>query len=194
MLQVWELHTYTVNPNEMRTIHASFPFCRRSVTFNCTHIPQGYFTGTGAIIWLPQCQWSNPEKYRWTYFMNLKWAVCTAKTKQNITKSFACLMGYTGCKDRSVHAPSQWEMTLHCNVFSHLLGAYMKWSLWMYGLFSVSLKKVQMSHVITLINSLSPSRCVKKILKFNNFGNYFYIFPEIVLRWSSTTSSQHCFR
>ena len=25
------------------------------------HIVQGYFTGTGAIIWLPQCQWSNPE-------------------------------------------------------------------------------------------------------------------------------------
>ena len=28
-----------------------------------THILQGYFTGTGAIIWLPQCQWSNPEWY-----------------------------------------------------------------------------------------------------------------------------------
>ena len=28
-----------------------------------THILQGYFTGTGAIIWLPQCQWSNPEGY-----------------------------------------------------------------------------------------------------------------------------------
>ena len=26
-----------------------------------THILEGYFTGTGAIIWLPQCQWSNPE-------------------------------------------------------------------------------------------------------------------------------------
>ena len=24
-----------------------------------THILQGYFTGIGAIIWLPQCQWSN---------------------------------------------------------------------------------------------------------------------------------------
>ena len=22
-----------------------------------------YFTGTGAIVWLPQCQWSNPERY-----------------------------------------------------------------------------------------------------------------------------------
>ena len=24
---------------------------------------QGYFTGTGAIVRLPQCQWSNPEMY-----------------------------------------------------------------------------------------------------------------------------------
>ena len=27
------------------------------------HIFQGYFTGTGAIIWLPQWQWSNPIGY-----------------------------------------------------------------------------------------------------------------------------------
>ena len=27
------------------------------------YILQGYSTGTGAIIRLPQCQWSNPEKY-----------------------------------------------------------------------------------------------------------------------------------
>ena len=30
---------------------------------NFTHILQGYFTGTGAITWLPQCQWSDPEGY-----------------------------------------------------------------------------------------------------------------------------------
>ena len=29
------------------------------------HILQGCFTGIGAIIWLPQCQWSNPEWYGW---------------------------------------------------------------------------------------------------------------------------------
>ena len=28
-----------------------------------THIIQGCFTGTGAIIWLPQCLWGNPEWY-----------------------------------------------------------------------------------------------------------------------------------
>ena len=26
-----------------------------------TLVLQGYFTGTGAIVWLPQCRWSNPE-------------------------------------------------------------------------------------------------------------------------------------
>ena len=32
-----------------------------------THMLQGYFTGTrailGAIVGLPQCQWNNPEGY-----------------------------------------------------------------------------------------------------------------------------------
>ena len=28
-----------------------------------------------------------------------------------------------------MHAPSQWETTLHCNVVSHWLGVYTKWSL-----------------------------------------------------------------
>ena len=37
--------------------------CCILVLGNFTHILQGYFTGTGAITWLPQCQWSNPEKY-----------------------------------------------------------------------------------------------------------------------------------
>ena len=32
-------------------------------------------------------------------------------------------------RDHFVHAPSQWETTLHSNVVSHWLGAYTKWSL-----------------------------------------------------------------
>ena len=32
------------------------------------------------------------------------------------------------CRDGFVYAPSQWETTLHCNVVSHWLGAYTKWS------------------------------------------------------------------
>ena len=30
--------------------------------------------------------------------------------------------------DQPVYAPSQWETTLHCNVVSHRLGSYTKWS------------------------------------------------------------------
>ena len=32
------------------------------------------------------------------------------------------------CRDHFVYAPSQWEATLPCNVVSHWLGAYTKWS------------------------------------------------------------------
>ena len=37
-----------------------------------THTLQGYFTGTGAILRLPRCQWSNPEVHddviKWKHF------------------------------------------------------------------------------------------------------------------------------
>ena len=47
------------------------------------HILQGYFTGTGAIIWLPQCQWSNPEGY------GHKWPVLNlSKTQQNTKQGY----------------------------------------------------------------------------------------------------------
>ena len=32
-------------------------------------------------------------------------------------------------RDNFAYAPSQWETTLHCNVVSHWLGVYAKWSL-----------------------------------------------------------------
>ena len=34
-----------------------------------SHILQGCFTGTGAIIWLPQCLWSNPEIYGYNQYL-----------------------------------------------------------------------------------------------------------------------------
>ena len=37
------------------------------------------------------------------------------------------LMTPVWCRDHSVYASSQWEMTLHCNVISHWLGAYTEW-------------------------------------------------------------------
>ena len=34
-----------------------------------TYIHQGYFPGSGAIVWLAQCQWSNPEEYGWSQLL-----------------------------------------------------------------------------------------------------------------------------
>ena len=46
----------------------------------------------------------------------------------------------TICRAHSVHAPCQWETTLHCNVVSHWLGAYTKWSLyiWLHKTYIIS--------------------------------------------------------
>ena len=60
-----------------------------------THILQGYFTGTGAIIRLPQCQWSNPEEYHWMSHMNLFTTDHINKTMTN--KWCTYFMEYTPC-------------------------------------------------------------------------------------------------
>ena len=49
----WQSHTWLI-------LFCSF-VCLAQM--NIILIPQGYFTGTGAIIWLFQCWWSNPEEY-----------------------------------------------------------------------------------------------------------------------------------
>ena len=50
---------HAVHP--MRYAQVSCFFLWLVCDLNFTLILQGYFTGTGAIIWLPQCQWSNSE-------------------------------------------------------------------------------------------------------------------------------------
>ena len=67
---------------------------------------RGYFAVAGVIIGLP-CLWRIHEKYGYRYM---------------------CIF-YQIYRDYFVNAPSQWGMTLHCNVFSHWLGAFTKWSL-----------------------------------------------------------------
>ena len=46
---------------------------------------------------------------------------------QNILEETKYIFVCVSCRDHFV--PSQWEKTLHCNVISHWLGAYTKWSL-----------------------------------------------------------------
>ena len=76
-------------------VHKNKWFCYASVCFvishflvdSCnsfTHILHGYFTGTGAILWLPQCQWSNHEEYR----VVCRHAICFAAN--------SCTLSFTG--------------------------------------------------------------------------------------------------
>ena len=50
------------------------------------HIHQGCFAGTGAIVRLPQCQWSKPDGYR-------KISQCITTTKHSKTKTVCIFLG-----------------------------------------------------------------------------------------------------
>ena len=50
------------------------------------HIHQGCFTGTGAIVRLPQCQWSKPDGYG-------KISQCITTTKHNKAKTVCIFLG-----------------------------------------------------------------------------------------------------
>ena len=52
------------------------------------HIHQGCFAGTGAIVKLPQCQWSKPDGYG-------KISQCITTTKHSKAKPCAYFLGYT---------------------------------------------------------------------------------------------------
>ena len=52
------------------------------------HIHQGCFAGTGAIVRLPQCQWSKPDGYG-------KISQCITTTKHSKAKPWAYFLGYT---------------------------------------------------------------------------------------------------
>ena len=52
------------------------------------HINQGCFAGTGAIVRLPQCQWSKPDGYG-------KISQCITTTKHSKAKPCAYFLGYT---------------------------------------------------------------------------------------------------
>ena len=54
------------------------------------HIHQGCFAGTGAIVRLPQCQWSKPDGYG-------KISQCITTTKHSKAKTVCIFLGYTVC-------------------------------------------------------------------------------------------------
>ena len=80
------------------------------------HIHQGCFAGTGAIVKLPQCQWSKPDGYG-------KISQCITTTKHSKAKTVCIFLGIycTWCKgwcglldDIYVTAKQSWYKNLDC--------------------------------------------------------------------------------
>ena len=51
----------------------------------------------------------------------------------NMGVFMSCLAQTARWREHFVFVPSQWEMMLHCNIISHWLDSYTKWSLWCVG-------------------------------------------------------------
>ena len=65
--------------------------CGYVIVHNEFHIHQGCFAGTGAIVRLPQCQWSKPDGYG-------KISQCITTTKHSKAKTVCIFLGiYCSC-------------------------------------------------------------------------------------------------
>ena len=78
-------------------IHKSFQCCFTGTGPRSNHT-QGYFTGTGAIVGLPQWQCNNPGEYRFTDHMKTQ-RTDNISTKRSIVKPCAYSTGYTSAHD-----------------------------------------------------------------------------------------------
>ena len=63
------------------------------------HIHQGWFAGTGAIVRLPQCQWSKPDGYG-------KISQCITTTKHSKAKTVCIFLGIY-CRSSSIYDMGQ---------------------------------------------------------------------------------------
>ena len=83
------------------------------------HIHQGCFAGTGAIVRLPQCQWSKPDG-------DGKISQCITTTKHSKAKTVCIFLGiYCICKYRR-HHPWSYKITLY-SVAAQFHGDVIKW-------------------------------------------------------------------
>ena len=87
-------------------------------------------------------------------------------------------------RDHFMHAPSQLEMTLHCNVVFHWLVAYTKWSLhpsWK--------RSTHWSCIVTIMiaDGLGTDRAmpcwIESFWKFNLIMNKLLNFPKLQRAW-----------
>ena len=93
------------------------------------HIHQGCFAGTGAIVRLPQCQWSKPDGYG-------KISLCITTTKHSKAKTVCIFLGIY-CMIRcnccilqfvSTQAPHLVNSKCHASVIGRFPGALLKGS------------------------------------------------------------------
>ena len=80
------------------------------------HIHQGCFAGTGAIVRLPQCQWSKPDGYG-------KISQCITTTKHSKAKTVCIFLGiYCSCSVLCIiikSFPSCWIVTSYVSSFNN---------------------------------------------------------------------------
>ena len=82
------------------------------------HIHQGCFAGTGAIVRLPQCQWSKPDGYG-------KISQRITTTKHSKAKTVCIFLGIYCRAEIILGSDSDvWEEALLCNAFSHWPSPY----------------------------------------------------------------------
>ena len=94
IVDVYMLNVHTVYPKKYAHgfVALCFVVVMQSFIMNShevfIHIHQGYFAGTGAIVRLPQCQWSKPDEYG-------KSSQYITTTKHSKAKPCAYFLGYT---------------------------------------------------------------------------------------------------
>ena len=89
-----------------------------------------------------------PIKWQTSKYL-IKWVPLAAPTRTSPQPETS----QVPCREHFFNAPSQWEMTLHCNVVSHWQGAYTKLSLTMAGF---------TWNVMTFITDILRSHLVKQ--------------------------------
>ena len=121
------------------------------------HIHQGYFAGTGAIVRLPQCQWSKPDGYG-------KISQCTTTTKHNKAKTVCIFLGIycmlrTRLKTSSSHLwdllsrPSVSSLTVQQLGFNHF------YSLWL----ALGTNFLNNSSLLKRMSSFTTSSCITSL-------------------------------
>ena len=118
--QTWQSHTVYPKKYAHGFVVLCFVVVMQSFIMNShevfIHIHQGCFAGTGAIVRLPQCQWSKPDGYG-------KISQCITTTKHSKAKTvciflgiycnFAWLMILSWCCHKLIYVRAHWYAGLY---------------------------------------------------------------------------------